>query len=359
MTPVDFQTQLRLQLRQAALREERRSGVARQVARLPRVSPLVAVAAVALVALAVALGGLSLRGSGPDVREPAKSGVSRFTVSPTLGQIASGFGSVWAVNPNGRLLQLDPKTHEVLGALDVPPSTPIGIGAGSVWVGDQANAILFRIDPKRGDVVARIPLRTPAGDQFVAGGLTYGDRYAWAAGVDGLLRIDLRRNVADRLVAPETGGLIRSAVVHDGSLWVLARDDRLLRLDPRTGARRGSIRVSWQPTAQVDVDHGVPIEWSQLTGHIARVDLATGREQWTQELRGHINWWTVVGSDVWVHVSDGSTHDHVVRLDANTGRQLAKVQLPDLGTTAMAAVNGQLWVATPGGQIDVVKIAPR
>ena len=271
----------------------------------------------------------------------------------------NAFGSVWLVDPNGRLLQLDPRTHQVLGALDVPPRTSLGVGAGTLWVGDQVKEIAIRIDPKSGDVVARIPLRTPAGDQFVAGGVTFGDRYAWVAGVEGLLRIDLQRNVADRLVTPDTGGLARSALLHDGSLWVLARDDRLLRLDPRTGARRGSLAVSWAPTAQVDAEQGVPIEWSQLTGHIARVDLATGKELWAAELGGNINWWTVAGPDIWVHVSTGSTHDHVARLDAKTGKLLGTVQLPDLGATSMTAVNGQLWVATPGGQIDVVKIAPR
>jgi outer membrane protein assembly factor BamB len=140
---------------------------------------------------------------------------------------------------------------------------------------------------------------------------------------------------------------------------VLARDNRLLRLDARTGARRGSIAVSWPDTAGLDSDKGVPIDFSPLTGHIARVDVATGKELWAQELHGNINYWTVAGPDLWVHVSDGKTKDHVVRLDLRTGKPLQTVQLPDLGVTTMTAVDGKLWVGTLNGQIDVVTPSSR
>jgi hypothetical protein len=358
MTTPDFQTQLRLQLRDAARREERRGGLSRTASRLPRLSPALALAAVALVALAVALGGLSLRGTGPATREPAKGDVTRFSVSPTLGPIVNAFGAVWAVDPNGRLLRIDPVSHDVLGALDVAPRTNLGAAAGTLWVNDPVTQTAIRIDPRTGEVVARIPMRLPNGDQFVAGDVEFGDRLAWAAGVEGLLKLDLQRNVVDGLVPINTAGLVRGMVLDDRALWVLARNDRLLRLDPRTGARRGSIAVSWQPTAGLDSEQGVPIEWSPLTGHFARVDLASGKELWHQEL-GHVNWWTVAGPDIWVHVSDGSPHDRLVRLDARTGRKLGTVQLLDLGVTGLTVVKRQVWVATPGGQIDVVKIPPR
>jgi outer membrane protein assembly factor BamB len=357
MTTPDFQTQLRVQLRDAARREERRSAPARWVGALPRVSPAMALAAVALIALAVVLG-LSLRGTAPD-REAAPSKVERFSVTPTLGPILNAFGSVWVEDPTGHLLRVNPRTREVLGSVDIPPRALLGAAAGSLWVGDPDDGTAIRLDPKTGDVVGRIPLRTPSGDEFVVGGIAFGDRLAWAAGTDGLLRLDLERNVSDRVVRLNTAGLVRGMVLDDGALWVLARNNRLLRLDPRTGARRGSVALSWQDSVALGAEHGVPIEWSPLTGHIARVDLSTGKELWATELHGHINYWTVVGPDIWVHVSDGSPKDHVVRLDARTGKALQKVQLPDLGVTTMAAVDGRLWVATLNGQIDVVKPAAR
>jgi outer membrane protein assembly factor BamB len=357
MTTPDFQTQLRVQLRDAARREERRSPAARWARGLPRMTPAIALAAAALIALAIVLG-LSLRGTAPD-RTASPGKVEHFSVTPTLGAIFNAFGSVWVQDPNGHLLQVDPRTREVRGSIDIPTRAIAGAAAGSIWIGDQETGTAIRIDPKSGKVVARIPLRKPNGDDYTTGPAVFGDREAWASGADGLLGVDLERNVADRVVRLNTAGLNRGLFIDKRNLWVLARDNRLLRLDARTGARRGSIAVSWPDTAGLDSDKGVPIDFSPLTGHIARVDVATGKELWAQELHGNINYWTVAGPDLWVHVSDGKTKDHVVRLDLRTGKPLQTVQLPDLGVTTMTAVDGKLWVGTLNGQIDVVTPSSR
>ena len=73
----DFVTQLQLQLREAALREERRTPAAQRFVRarrgLPGPAPLAAALAVALLALAVAIGVLQLH----DDAEPVKPKVDR------------------------------------------------------------------------------------------------------------------------------------------------------------------------------------------------------------------------------------------------------------------------------------------
>jgi hypothetical protein len=357
MTNPDFQTQLRLQLRDAARREERRSALALPTGWWRGASPVLAAAAVTLLVVAIVLAGLALRGPNPD-RSAAPKAVERLAVAGSLGPVVSAFGSVWAVDPVGRLIRLDPATREVLGSLEIPERTAVAVGGGSMWVGD-AETELLRIDPRTGRIVARIPWRTPGGEQFVAFDLLFAGRYAWALGPDGLLRIDLRRNVADRAVPLETGGLIRGAALRDGSLFVIGRDDRLLRLDARTGARLGATRVNWPVQAGLGADRGVTLTWTMIDGRLARVDLATGRELWVRTVGGRPGWWTAAGQYVWVHVSTGHGRDHVVRLDARTGRVLGKVQLPDLGVTTMTVANGQLWVGTPNGQIDIVRIAPR
>jgi hypothetical protein len=357
MTAPDFQTQLRVQLRDAAKREERRGRIARPTGWLPRLSPVLAAAAIALVVLAVVLLGLALRGPNPS-REAAPKAVDRFSVSGSLGPVMTAYGSVWAVDPVGRLLRLDPASHDVFASLDIPPRTNIGAGAGSLWVSDED--ALIRIDPKTGGVVGRIPWRTPAGDPFEAFDLLFAGRYGWLIGIEGLLRIDLSRNAADRFVPLEAGGLIRGAALQGDTLWVAGRDQRLRRLDALTGARRGSLRVDWPPQANFAGDRDLALTWTRLDGRVARVDLATGRELWVREVGGSVGWWTAAGKDVWVHVSTGHGRDHLLRLDARTGRVLGKVQLPDLGVTTMTVVKpGEVWVGTPGGQIDVVKAAPR
>jgi hypothetical protein len=357
MTTPDFQTQLRVQLRDAARREERRSRMAPAPGWLPRLSPALAAAALALIVLAVLLVGLALRGPNPN-REAAPKAVDSFRVSAGLGGVMTAFGSVWAVDPVGRLLRVDPRSHDVLGSYDVPPKSPVVAGDGSVWVGDEQT--MMRIDPKTGAVVARIPLLTPGGDLFTGYELHFAGRYAWLVGDQGALRIDLERNAADRVIPIEGAGLVRGAALQGDDLWVIARNDRLLQLDARTGARRGVTRVGWSPNARLGSEHGVALTWNPLTNRLARVDLPTGRETWVRDAGGRVGWWTVAGKDLWVHVSSGHGPDHVLRLDAGTGRVLGKTPLPDLGVTTMAVVSPrEIWVGTPGGQIDVVRVASR
>jgi hypothetical protein len=189
--------------------------------------------------------------------------------------------------------------------------------------------------------------------------LQFTGRYAWGIGDEGLLRFDLQRNRADRFVPVEGAGLIRGGALVDGQLWAIARSDELLRFDARTGARLGSVRVNWPPTVGLGAEQGVALTSSMLNGRMARVDLPTGRELWVRNVGGRPGWWTVAGQDVWVQVSTGHGSDHLARLDARTGRVLSRTRLPDLGVTSMTAINGQIWVGTPNGKIDVVRIDAR
>lgn len=355
MTTPDFQTQLRLQLREAARREERRSALALPTGWWRGISPALAAAAIALLVLAVVLAGLALRGPNADHTATPKA-VDRLPVAGSLGPLVGAFGSVWAIDTTGRLIRIDPVSRDVIGSLEVPPRTGLAAGAGSLWVGDADT--LQRIDARTGRVVARIPLRTPGGESVGLFELHFTARYAWGFGPDGAMRIDLRRNVIDRFV-PVGNSLLRGAALQNGALWVIARNDRLLRLDPRTGARLGSVRVNWPPTAGLAAEQGVALTSSTLNGRIARVDLPTGRELWVRDLGGRPGWWTVAGQDVWVQVSTGHGRDHLARLDARTGRVLSRTQLPDLGVTMMTAINGQIWVGTPNGAIDVVRVGSR
>jgi outer membrane protein assembly factor BamB len=355
MSAPDFQTQLRLQLRDAARREERRSARALPTGWWRGLSPALAAAAIVLLVLAVVLAGLALRSPNPD-RTAKPKAVERIPITGSLGPVVGAFGAVWAIDPNGRLIQLDPASHEILSSTDVPARTDLRAGAGSLWVGNDAE--IQRIDPRSGDVVARIPLRTPRGDTFVLFGMVFADRYAWGIGVEGLLRIELQRNRADRFVPVEGAGLIRGATVDGGILWVIARNDRLQRLDAETGARLGSVRVNWPADVGMYAENGVALTSSRVNGRLARVDLATGRELWVRDIGSRPGWSTVAGRDVWVQISTAG-RDRLLRLDAGTGKLISTTELPDLGVTTMTAINRQIWVGTPNGTIDVVTVAPR
>ena len=356
MTTPDFQTQLRLQLREAARREERRSVLAPPTGWWRGMSPVLAAAAVALLALALVLAGLALRGPNPD-RTAKPKAVERLPIAGSLGPVLSAFGSVWAVDTAGQLIRIDPVSRDVISSLDVPGRTGLAAGAGAMWVGDDQ--AIQRVDVRTGRVVARIPLRTPRGDVVVLQQLVFAGRYAWGVCDEGLLRIDTARNRVDRFVPVEGAGLIRGAALQDGVLWVIARSDKLQRFDARTGARLGSVRVTWSPEVGVYSENGVALTSSALDGRIARVDLATGRELWVRDIGSRPGWSEVAGRDVWVQVSTGHGRDRLLRLDARTGKVLSKTVLPDLGVTTMTAVNGQVWVGTPNGTIDVVTVGSR
>ena len=59
---------------------------------------------------------------------------------------------------------------------------------------------------------------------------------------------------------------------------------------------------------------------------------------------------------LWAQVSnDSAAPDQLVRLDAGSGRRLGHVDLPEPGVTGIARVGREVWVATPGGRIVVVR----
>ena len=114
-------TALRLQLRDAARREEQRAPAARRLVRVrrrvPGPGPLAAALAVALLALAVAVGALALRGE-PEPTAPKV--VRTFRVADGLTSMAQGFGAVWATDlSSGNVLRIDPKTRKVVARIPV------------------------------------------------------------------------------------------------------------------------------------------------------------------------------------------------------------------------------------------------
>ena len=113
----DFTTRLQLQLREAALRDERRSPL-RPAARRPalracRARRVAAVAVAALlVAVVVAVGGLRWGGEDDAVTNPKVIG--NVPLAENLGRISSGFGSVWVADADRQvLLRVDPQTRRV------------------------------------------------------------------------------------------------------------------------------------------------------------------------------------------------------------------------------------------------------
>src|SRR4051794_30278848 len=360
----DFVTRLQLQLREAALREERRTPVVRRVVRarrgLPGPTPVAAALAVAVLALAVALGAVALRGEP----QPAHPRITAdVPVATGLTSLASGFGSVWTAGPNrGDIVRLGPSTRRVVARIPAGGEARVATGAGAVWAlagdlvyaGDKRPVRLLRIDPATNRVVARIPMRTPAGGRFGPLDVRAGQGVVWVVGAKGALRIDPRRDAPDRFV-PLGAGAARGAVAAGDRVWTLALDGRLRALDARTGRALGAVKVAGPIGARLP--GGAPGTLTLVGGgRLERLDAGSGRRLWRVDLGGDVHAWIADGDVIWAHVSRYSAgRDELVRLDADSGRRLGSVPLPEPGVAGMAKVGPDLWVAGPGGRVVVVR----
>jgi PQQ-like domain len=359
----DFVTQLRLQLREAALREERRSPVALRVVRarrgLPGPAPMAAALALAVLALAVGIGALALRGE-PQPAAPKVIGI--YHVATELSPLAPGFGAVWTADPNrGQILRIDPGTRRVVARIPVHADARVAAGAGAVWAlagdllygGDQGPLRLLRIDPASNRIVARIPLRTPEGGRFGPLELQIDQGFVWAVGGAGALRIDPRRNLPDRFVALKDA--TRGTVTDGDAAWVLTVDGRLRRLDALSG--RSVTEVPVRMPARAHLFPGPPGTLALIgDDQIALVDVPSGRRLWRTTLGGEVRYSLADDDALWADVSRAPIEpEHLVRLDADSGRARGQVAMPEPGVAGMAKVGRDIWVATPGGKIVIVR----
>jgi hypothetical protein len=371
----DFVTRLQLQLREAALREERRAPFAQRATRarrrLPDPAPVAAALAAALLALAVALGALALRGEP----EPAALKViGTYRVAAGLSSLAPGFGAVWTADSDrGEILRIDTASRRVAARIPVGGEARVATGAGAVWAiagdlqyaGGNGPVRMVRIDPASNRVVAHVPMRTPAGARFVPVELQIGRGVVWAVGLDGALRIDPRRNVAD-LYVPLAGkaGNPRGIVTEGDRLWVLTAQGHVRLYDARTGRAAGDIRMP--APAPLHLFGGPPDALTLLTAknRIALLDKESGRIAWRATLGDDIGWLLFDDGVLWVQrfgavtssaSTGGAEPDRLIRLDAGSGRLRDQVDLPEPGVVGMAKVGGDVWVATPAGKIVVVR----
>ena len=371
----DYVTQLRLQLREAALQEERRTPFAQRVVRarrgLPGPAPLIAALALALFALAAAIGALQLH----DDAEPVKPRVVHtFHVADTLLSLSSGFGSAWFSDPvRGQVLRVDPKTRKVTARIDLagtaagsrpsvpaaPPEVMAVAGAGAVWTlagdlltsGSQGPVTLVRIDPDTNRVSARIPVRSPQGENFAPLFPRIDGGYVWVMGAQGALRIDPRRNAADRFVRFEA---VRSAVAEGERVWTLTAEGRLRELDARTGEIVHEVAPDISDKEQLIPG---PRGLLALAGDTSlRMLDHDGKEVWRTDLGDVVRACDCDGDSLWASVSKAAPGpDRLVRLDADSGRPTGQVSLRDSDPVAIERVGDETWMLQSGGGVAVVR----
>ncbi len=377
MAAFEFETMLRLQLREAAEREQRRGRLARLGAAgralLPTIghSALPAAAVAAAVAAAIAVAAFVLTsGSERRALTPPKV-VGQFTVADSLGSTVAAYGSIWT-NDTSRdeLLRIDPRSrrieagHNYLGVttrLPVQGEVSLASGGGALWAlqkgspraGDEFHGPLLRIDPTTNRVTARIALRTPAGQPFTGSEVLATRDHVWVGGSEsGGLRIDPRTNRVSEVVLP--GDLVATdlALLANG-LWALTADGRLQRLDPRTGAMRRQVPLTLDGASDLRAVEREAL-LAAVPGGLARLDPHTGHAVWRRQFGQRISAWTEAGDLLWVRTS-GRAHDRLSALDLDTGQVMTSVELDDSGGAGAAAIDDELWLPTVAGNVVILQ----
>ena len=307
--------------------------------------PLV-IAAALLLAGVVAFG--VIRGLEPDgldgIIEDAVGVIDRdtgrITAQYAVGHgpqaVTSGAGSVWVANQlDGTVSRIDRARNQVV-TIDVGGEpTGVAFGAGSLWVADGRARTVTQIAPNANKVVQRIDVGNAA--HAVAAG--YGAVWVASAVDATVVRIDARSGRAGRPIAVQARP---SAIATGaGSIWVASESTAsVVRLDPRSGKPVASIRVGNGPSA-VAVGAGAVWVANRVDGTVSRIDphsevaetVRVGREP------------RAIAADrdgVWVADAGAG---RVLRLDRR-GRGTTRTVAVGSSPAALAVVGDGVWTAT-------------
>jgi hypothetical protein len=365
----DFTTRLQLQLREAALRDERRSPLERRLAGLrqgmPRPAVVTAAALAAALVVAVVIAG-GLRWGGEHLVAHPKV-VADFPLADNLGFISAGHGSVWVADSKDlRVLRVDPRSHQVQARIRTGGDTNafggdplLNAGAGAVWAVARAPSSdgghrVLRIDPATNKITARVTM--PAAQAPIVFDVQIEQGRPWVITNRGAIALDSATARPVSFIrfhqpAAEPGPLW--AFVARGELWVLTRNGTLDRYDLGSGRRTASDEVPVSG-AQVVVPTDEGLLYGANGGELVLV--RDGREVWRRELGTTVSLPLVLGGTAWLHATDTVTgRDRLIELDVRSGKVRSSTGLPQFGIRGITTVGDELWLSTPNGRVTIVR----
>ena len=262
-----------------------------QMTRTPiRITVAVSIAASAVLVAATP-------GAGSDKPTGSVSVVARIETGNGPCSEVGGFGYLWvANNRDGTLVRIDPATNAVTGKIDVGPGPcGVAIAGGSVWVDGYSSASVVRVDPQTLKVIKRIPM----GDEIWD--ITVGAGSVWATGTQSnfVARINPRTNKVTRKISvpflallgrkiyrinPRTnklrsilvGKAPRSVAVSNTAVWVSnAKSNTVSRINPRRLRVVATIRVGKAPDNAAIADDGTVFVPNNGSNTVSRIDPAT------------------------------------------------------------------------------------
>jgi YVTN family beta-propeller protein len=224
----------------------------------------------------------------------------------SVAGLAAGAGSVWIADSRGsELVRLDPDFASVAASIQLAPGpdvfresglNPVAVGPGAVWVGKTSGGV-GRVDPASDEVVAKVPVgNNPSAIAVGIGGVWITDD------VDNTVtRIDPANANAVTAITPVGQGP-GAVATGEGAVWVAnTQDDTVARIDPRSAAVIATIPVGRRPTG---IAAGAGAVWvaNSLSGTVTRIDPDTNRVGATIDVGEAPQGITIANDLVWVSV---------------------------------------------------------
>jgi YVTN family beta-propeller protein len=252
------------------------------------------------------------RGDGTvsKVDAPSRTVVATRSPDSSVAGLAVGAGGVWIGDTRRQnLVRLDPDLQAGDRTVRVGPdeldvfgsfsANPVAVGEGAVWVGSGYGG-LARVDPETLEMVDDVPV----GNDPVA--LTTGAGAVWVVDQDDgtLARIDPRSANAVTW-ATQVGQSPAAVAVGEDAIWVASsQSDTVSRVDPENGAVTAAIPVGRHPTG---VATGAGAVWvaNSLDGTVSRIDPETNRVEATIAVGEAPRSVTFADDRVWVSVQSG------------------------------------------------------
>jgi YVTN family beta-propeller protein len=269
-------------------------------------------------------------------------GGAAFALVQTFG----GSSTPLVATPNS-LAVIDPGRNLLVKVIPVG-HTPRGVAVGSngVWVTNASDGTLSEIDAKSYKVLQTIGIGAQASDVVEAAGSVL-----VATGIDNsLVHIDARSGgVLEKLtLSSDVTASAHSVAAGEGAVWVTS-GDRLLKIDPHTGAVLGGGRPNCCLDL-LDVAVGAGAVWVvDLGEHVARVSPTSVRATGSANLGVIPSALTVGYGSVWVAAPEYSSGRLVLwRVDPQTVRVAQAIDVGEarsyLETLALAVGAGSIWL---------------
>jgi len=217
--------------------------------------------------------------------------------------LAYGMGSLWVLNQfDGTLLRINPETNEIAATIQAGKGFwgPVQVGEGAVWLMGLENATVKRVDPQLNQIV----------DEFSIGPKQYNGTVSSSTGLYGLS-------------------------IGEGSLWAVF------------------FKAGWVDYGKYDLFRVNP-KTRELVATIMAEDAIGPLAHWTINVEGSFGpiglpaFWN---GSVWVSTLGSSARGHLVtEIDAATNKVLGTLSLPRttargqwVCTTVLLAGDDSLW----------------